>query len=482
MKNKVNSLNPNVLSQRYATPEMNRIWSEVGKIELERDLWISVLRAQKQLGMEAPKEVIESYEKGKQDIDLDLIKQIELRTKHDVKAKIEAFNIAAGNIEYIHRGMTSRDLTDNVEQLQIKKSMSLIFGKYVSVLRHLLDKAEEYKHIELTGRTHHQAAQTTLLGRRFAMWADELLLHLKEFERFIQSYPLRGIKGPVGTQFDMIQLLGSKEKALRLEKIIAGELGFNDTLDATAQVYPRSLDYKTVSHLAALSSACENFAKTMRLMAGYELVTEGFKKGQVGSSIMPHKMNTRSSERICAFAELLKMYTDGASRLMGDQWEEGDVSCSAVRRVILPDSFYTTDGLIETTLTVLNQMGAYPAVIDQELERYLPFLATTEILIIAYEHGLGREEAHNIIKKYALPEALKMREKGTSENKLIVRLAMDPVFKEAGISIEELSKVVEDKKHFIGNALEQIDEVRRKSKPLLDRYEEEAGYEPREIL
>jgi adenylosuccinate lyase len=461
---------------------MNRIWSEEGKVELERELWLSVLRAQERLGMDVPPGVIDRYQDAKERIDLEHIKKIELRTKHDVKAKIEAFNLAAGDIEYIHRGMTSRDLTDNVEQLQIKKSMRLVLGKYVSVLRHLLDKAEEYKHIELTGRTHHQAAQTTLLGRRFAMLADELLIHLEEFDRFFQAYPLRGIKGPVGTQFDMIQLLGSKEKAEKLEEIIANELGFSETLDATAQVYPRSLDYKLINHLSALSAPCENFAKTMRLMAGYELVTEGFVKGQVGSSIMPHKMNTRSSERICAFSELLKMYADGASRLSGDQWEEGDVSCSAVRRVILPDSFYSTDGLIETTLTVLNQMGAYPAVIEKELERYLPFLATTEILIKAYEHGLGREQAHGIIKKYALSEALNMREKGISENRLIERLSQDPVFKEAGISLEELEKIVSDKRHFIGNAVEQIEQVKRKCKPILEKYSSEAAYEPKDIL
>ena len=145
-------------------------------------------------------------------------------------------------------------------------------------------------------------------------------------------------------------------------------------------------------------------------MAGYELVTEGFRKGQVGSSVMPHKMNTRSTERICAFSELLKMYADGGSRLSGDQWEEGDVSCSALRRVLIPDSFYVTDGLLETTLTVLNQMGAYPAVISKEVDRYLPFLATTEILGVAVLHGMGREQSHSLIKKHAITEALKMRD------------------------------------------------------------------------
>ena len=376
-------MNPNILSQRYAKEKINNIFSELGKTRLERELWLSVLKGQQALGLDVPNNVIYAYEEALDDIDLDLIKDIEQRTKHDVKAKIEAYCLAAGGFEYIHLGMTSRDLTDNVEQVQIQRAMRVVHGKYVSVLRHLVGRADEYREVMLTARTHHQPAQPTLLGRRFAMWAEELYVHLVEFEQFIESYPFRGIKGAVGTQFDMVNLLGSSDKALEVEQHVAESFGFKNILDSTGQVYPRSLDYKLLAHLSALASACENFAKSMRLMAGYELMTEGFRKGQVGSSVMPHKMNTRSSERICAFSELLKMYVDGGSRLSGDQWEEGDVSCSAIRRVLIPDAFYASDGLLETTLTVLNQMGAYPAVISKEVDRYLPFLATTEILGLA---------------------------------------------------------------------------------------------------
>ncbi len=475
-------MNPNVLSKRYATDTLNKIFSEEGKVGFERDLWISVLSAQKKLGFSVPENVLSDYISARDDINLNHIHEIELLTKHDVKARIEAFNHAAGGHEYIHLGMTSRDLTENVEQLQVVKASWVIHGKYMSVLRHILDKAEDYKRIELTARTHHQPAQTTLLGRRFSMWAEELYLHLVEFESFINDLPLKGIKGAVGTQFDMVKLLGGEEKALELESVIANKLGFKLVLDSPGQVYPRSLDYKLLSHLAALASACENFAKTVRLMAGYELVTEGFRKGQVGSSVMPHKMNTRSTERICAFSELIKMYADGASRLAGDQWEEGDVSCSAVRRVIIPDAFYACDGLVETTLTVLNQMGAYPAIISKEVDRYLPFLATTEVLGLAVKNGIGREKAHSTIKKYAIAEALQMREEGAGENHLMSKLADEPIFHEAGITKELLNNLLLDKRHFIGNAERQIDAVVEKCKPLLEKYSTEAAYEPGDIL
>ncbi|MBD3172497.1 adenylosuccinate lyase [Candidatus Bathyarchaeota archaeon] len=475
-------MNQNILSKRYATPKMNKIFSEEEKTRLEREFWLNILKTQRDLGLDVPSEAIQGYEDAVDEIDLKQIEEIERRTKHDVKAKIESFCKNAGGYEYIHLGMTSRDLTDNIEQIQIREAMRLVFGKYVSVLRHMLDKAREYDRIVLTARTHHQAAQPTLLGKRFSMWAEELLIHLQEFKHFIEEYPMRGIKGAVGTQFDMATLLGSEEKAQELEKQVAKEYGFKNLLSSTGQVYPRSLDYKLLLHLSTLASACESFAKTIRLMAGYELVTEGFVKGQVGSSVMPHKMNTRSTERICAFSNLLKMYVDGGSRLSGDQWEEGDVSCSAIRRVLIPDAFYTTDGLLETNLTVLNQMGAYPEVISKEVERYLPFLATTEILSLAFKHGIGREQAHSIIKKHAVAEALRMKEEGAETNKLMEKLSQEPLFREAGLTESILKELLKDKRHFLGNAESQIDAVFEKANPLLKEYLKEASYEPGDIL
>lgn len=474
--------NINILSERYATASINGIFSERGKTIAERELWIAVMKAQRDLGVAIPAEEISKYEAAKDAVDLESIRSIERKTKHDVKAKIEAFVQAAGAAEHIHKGMTSRDLTDNVEQMQIRQAARIVFGKGVSILRHLAGRAREYRDIVLTARTHHQPAQPTLLGRRLAMWAEELLEHLKALERFIAGYPLRGLKGPVGTQFDLLVLLGSPEKVEELERRVARELGFATVLDAPGQVYPRSLDYELVSRLACLAAPCENFAKGMRLMSGYELVTEGFKDGQVGSSAMPHKMNTRSSERICGFAELLKMYADGASRLAGDQWEEGDVSCSVLRRVIVPDAFYAMDGLCETVLTVLNDMGAYPSVIRQETERYLPFLATTEMLMRAVKAGVGREAAHGVIKKHAVAEALRLRRTGDAGNRLVDLLAADPVFQSAGIGRDELRAVLADTAHFVGRARQQIDAVCSKADAFARTYPADAAYEPGGIL
>ena len=472
--------NPNILSERYATPEMNTIFSEEGKTLAERELWIAVMKAQRELGLNIPAEDIARYEAAKGIMNLERIEEIERRTRHDVKGKIEGFNEAAG-VEKgrVHQGMTSRDLTDNVEQMQILQASRLVFGKYTAVLRRLLERSDAYRNLVFTARTHHQPAQPTLLGRRFVMWGEELCDHLGRFEQFIATYPLRGIKGAVGTQEDMLTLLGSAEKVAALEKRIAEHLGFGATLLAPGQVYPRSMDYALLNRLAELSSAPTNYARNMRLMAGAELVTEGFKEGQVGSSAMPHKMNTRSSERICGFNDLLQMYASGGSRLSGHQWGEGDVSCSVVRRVLLPDAFYASDGLCETTLTVLKEMGAYPAVISAEVDRYLPFLATTQFLMCAVQHGVGREEAHAAIKKHAVDAALAARrgEKAT----LVDALAADQVFVEAGIGIDDLRGVLRDPRTYIGLADEQISTVFLKAKPLLDKYQHEAAYAPQPI-
>lgn len=475
--------NENILSLRYVGKLMNSLFSEMRKNVAERSFWLSVLRSQKEVGVDIPDVEIEKLKKAKTNVNLGRIKEIEKERRHDIKAKIEAFLEVSGAAEIIHKPLTSRDLTDNVEQSNIKAAAMTIFGKYVSVLRHFLDKAYEYRFIALAARTHHQPAQVTLLGRRFAMWAEELLFHLLSFEAFIRHYPLRGIKGPIGTQLDILTLLnGDEEKVQKFEKYVAKDLGFSEILDCPGQVYPRSLDYALLSHLALLASPCESFAKTMRLMAGLELVTEGFKEGQVGSTAMPHKQNTRTSERICGFSSLIKMYNGGASRISGDQWEEGDVSCSVVRRVIIPDAFFASDGLCEATLTVLNEMGAYPMIIEKELDRYLPFLATTEILNLAGRMGIGRETAHAVIKKHAVQAALDMKFHGAKGNYLTKNLAADPAFADKGVTYDMISELLVDHSLFIGNAYKQINAVVKKAQTLLERYPEEAKYEPEEIL
>ncbi|MBT0566880.1 adenylosuccinate lyase [Williamsia sp. CHRR-6] len=468
----------NVLASRYASADLVDLWSPRHKIVLERQLWIAVLRAQRDLGVDVPDGVIEDYERVVDEIDLASIANRERVTRHDVKARIEEFNALAGH-EHVHKGMTSRDLTENVEQLQILRSLQHVHSHGVAVAARLAQRAAEYSSVVMAGRSHNVAAQATTLGKRFASAAEEVVIALSRLAELIDRYPLRGIKGPMGTSQDMLDLLdGDAVKLSQLEAKVAEHLGFSRSLTSVGQVYPRSLDHDVLSALVQVAAGPSSLAHTIRLMAGHELVTEGFQPGQVGSSAMPHKMNTRSCERVNGLAVILRGYGSMAAELAGAQWNEGDVFCSVVRRVALPDAFFAIDGLMETFLTVLAEFGAYPAVIAKELDRYLPFLATTKVLIAAVRAGVGRETAHEAIKENAVAVALAMREQGR-EPDLIDRLAAD---ERLPLDRDALEAALADKHAFIGAAEQQVADVVAMVDELVARYPEAAAYAPAPIL
>ena len=469
---------PNVLATRYAGADLAAIWSPEHKIVLERQLWIAVLRAQRDLGIDVPDGVVEAYENVVEKVDLDSIAARERVTRHDVKARIEEFSALAGH-EHIHKGMTSRDLTENVEQLQIRQSLAMLRDRAVAALARLARLAAEHETTVMAGRSHNVAAQATTLGKRFATIADELLIAVERVEELLARYPLRGIKGPMGTAQDMLDLLdGDAERLADLERRVADHLGFERVLTSVGQVYPRSLDFDVLSAVVQLVAAPSNLATTIRLMAGLELVTEGFVEGQVGSSAMPHKMNTRSCERVNGLAVVTRGYLSMVGELAGDQWNEGDVSCSVVRRVALPDAFFAADGLFQTFLTVLDEFGAFPAVIQRELDRYLPFLATTKVLMAAVRRGVGREAGHEAIKQAAVGTALAMRQ-GQAENDVFDRLAAD---ERLGLSRADIDALVAEPIGFTGAAVAQTRAVVAAVEALVARHPAAAAYAPGAIL
>jgi adenylosuccinate lyase len=426
-----------------------------------------------------PDGVIEAYAAAVDDVDLASIAEREKANRHDVKARIEEFSARAGH-EHIHKGMTSRDLTENVEQLQVRASLELVRDRIVTTLARLAELAVEHDGTVMVGRSHNVPAQATTLGKRFASAAEELLLAYERVHDLLRRYPLRGIKGPVGTSADQLDLFdGDAAKVAELERRVAEHLGFARVLTSVGQVYPRSLDFDVIAALAQAAAAPSSLATTIRLMAGQELVTEGFKAGQVGSTAMPHKMNTRSCERVNGLAVIVRGYLSMVGELAGDQWNEGDVSCSVVRRVALPDAFFAIDGLFQTFLTVLHEFGAYPAVISRELDRYLPFLATTKVLVAAVRRGVGREAAHEAIKDHAVAVALAMREKGATENDLFDRLAGDS---RLGLSRAEIDALVVDRSAFVGAASAQVAAVAAQVAEIVAANPNAAAYRPDPIL
>jgi len=470
---------PNVLAARYASQNMQRLWSAEHKILLERQLWLAVLEAQQGLGVPVPDAALAAYRKVIDRIDLDSIEAREERTRHDVKARIEEFCELAG-FELIHRGMTSRDLTENVEQLQIKSALLSIRTQAIASLARLAELAARFAQTPIVGRSHNVPAQVTTLGKRFANAGEELLLALQALDQLIEQYPLRGLKGPVGTEQDQLDVLGGDfDKLAQLEQRVAEHLGFGRLLGSVGQVYPRSLDLQVVNTLRELASGPSSLAKSLRLMAGHELVSEGFRDGQVGSSAMPHKMNARSCERINGLTAVLGGHVNMLLALAGDQWNEGDVSCSVVRRVALPDAFFALDGLFETLLHVLGDFGAFAVSIEREVARYLPFLAVTKLLMAATRAGLGRERAHALIQKHAVEVAGDLRSGNAAGNDLIERLGADPALP---LSATQLSELLGSPLSLVGAAGPQVARFVTRVESWVARFPEAAQYVPGRLL
>ena len=437
---------PNVLADRYATKEMVAIFNPINKIIAERTFWITILKLQKKAGLPITDSDIASYEKVIDKVDLASIGKRELAVRHDVKARIEEFNHLAG-VEKIHIGMTSRDLTENIELIQIRDGLNLVRKRTLETLFLLEQKITKYEKTYIAGRSHNVPAQVTTLGKRFASCAQELIFALSSLEELISRLPLRGLKGPVGTGADQISALGSAKDLAKLEEQIAENFGFENTLTSVGQIYPRSIDFEVVSKLLQIAAAPSSFATTIRLMAGSKLASEGFKAGQVGSSAMPHKMNSRSSERINGMMVLLRGYTTMAADLAGDQWNEGDVSCSVVRRVVIADSFFVIDGLLHTFMTILNEFGIFEDEINKELKEQLPFLATTQILMACVKAGMGREIAHEVIKKHATTK---------SADQFFTSLANE---KDFPLTLAQLNDLIKDPADFAGDAVSQSKEI-----------------------
>jgi adenylosuccinate lyase len=383
-----------LIADRYASSQMRQIWSRESKVLKERELWITVMRAQAKLGLDISKDVLEDYERVKGQIDLSSIDRREAELKHDVKARIEEFNFLAGH-QSIHVGLTSRDVTENIEGWQIKQSLHLTLVSSNLLLQELIEKIERYADLPIVGRTHNVPAQLTTLGRRFASWSEEFLFALESLENLESRFPLKGIKGAIGTGSDLKSVVGSNWQSIE-DSVLEG-LGIDKALIAPSQIYPRSIDFQVISSLFQLASPLASIATNIRLMAGLGLVAEGKASNQVGSSAMPHKNNPRLSERVNALFIILKGYLTMASEISGNQWNEGDVSESVVRRIALPDAFYCIDAILRTAIKIVKELEVSKDNIAREVDLELEYLLSSKVLLLAFEKGVGREFAHKAI-------------------------------------------------------------------------------------
>ena len=463
-----------VLRDRYASAEMTAIWAAESKILLERKLWINVMKSQAKLGLSISPKVLADYERVLSVIDIKSIDSREKKLHHDVKARIEEFNSLAGH-EYIHLGMTSRDLTENIEMYQARKSLEIVKFKSIALLFVLGKLAEKYSDLAMVGRTHNVPAQVTTLGRRFSAWAEELLFAHSHLENLISRLPIRGIKGAIGNSSDMTELVG--DSVPDIDRELAKELGFNEVLESPTQIYPRSIDFEIVSTLLQIASAPETIAINIRLMSGFGLISESFQKGQTGSSAMPHKINPRLSERINSLTHVLRGCVTVISGITGQQWNEGDVSCSAARRVALPDSFYTIDAILDTAISVLKSLVIHEDEISKELERFLPEMMSSRILMLATKEGMGREEAHRLIKGHVFDSQAEYKETGIST--FITRVKADKNLK---LTVNSLDDLMAEPLGLTGMSHQQIKKIQSRITDLAKSLPEIADYQPAEIL
>jgi len=426
---------------------MQSIWSAETKVLKERELWIAVMRAQAKLGIDISSEVIAAYESIKTEIDLGSIERREAELKHDVKARIEEFNALAGH-QRIHLGLTSRDVTENIEAWQIKTSLELTLSSSAQLLEELAKKIENYSDLAIVGRTHNVPAQLTTLGRRFASWSEEFLIALENLDTFYTNYRIKGIKGAIGTGSDLKAL--HSDDWLEVERAVTDELGIEKTLIAPSQIYPRSLDFQVIASLYQLAAPIASIATNIRLMAGLSLLSEGKASGQVGSSAMPHKDNPRLSERVGGLFILLKGYLTMVSEISGNQWNEGDVSESVVRRVALADSFYSIDAILRSMKKILSELQVNESAISRELDIELEYLLSSKVLLKAVEKGIGRESAHSLILKSATES------RSSASGAFFELLAKN---KELGLSLSELEALKSNSGEHLGDASKQAQQV-----------------------
>lgn len=462
---------PDVLATRYASSGIKEFWGPHRKTELLRSLWLEVMRGQRDLGLIFPHGAIESYEGVQGIIDLGRIDQLDLELRHDVMAQLRAFNELAAQ-ECAHEGLTSRDETDNTEQSQIRQSLVYEQDKSAAVLARMARLARQYATLDIAGRSHLAPGQTTTFGKRIATTARELLLALQGLEEFLARYPLRGIKGAMGTQQDMLDMFGrDPAKVQALDERIREHFGFDALLDSVGQVYPRTLDLEVLDILVRIASACNNFALTVRFMAGLGLAHEGRKKSQKGSSAMPHKKNARTSERIWGLRAVLCGFRTMIEGVSGMQFFEGDVSCSVPRRVAFPGAFFAFDGMYEAMLTVLDEMELFPKLIERELAFFQPFLSTTSFLMAAVAADTGRETAYDIIQRHAMEAAAEIEQGG--ENTLAARLAEDVSFP---LDLQTIERIVAHADH--GLAAQHVESVCSDIDAYVARHPSMAGYNP----
>lgn len=450
---KVETSYSNPLVDRYASRSMSELFSDRRRIATWRSLWIALAEVEKELGLPITDEQIADMRAHRDDIDFARAADYERRFRHDVMAHIHAFGDAAPSARpIIHLGATSCYVTDNADLVLMREGLELIAGGLVRVLRHLAKFARAHRDLPTLGFTHFQPAQLTTVGKRACLWIQDFLLDLDEVEYRVSRLRLRGAKGTTGTQASFLSLFqGDHEKVRQIDRLLAGKMGFADTMPVTGQTYTRKIDSQILDLLSGIAQSAHKFATDVRLLAHRKEVEEPFESEQIGSSAMAYKRNPMRCERICGLARFVMSLASNAAQTAAVQWFERTLDDSANRRLTIPQAFLATDAVLGLAANVTSGFVVHRRVIASAVAAELPFMATEEILMAGVQAGKDRQDIHERIRRHSILAAETVKRDG-KPNDLIDRLKDDPHFH--GIDLD----LALDPRRFVGRAPEQVDE------------------------
>lgn len=427
------------LNSRYASPEMQYIFSPDRKFTTWRKLWVALAESEMELGLPITREQVDELKAHVDDIDYDAARRHEERVRHDVMAHVHAYGDVCPNARgIIHLGATSCYVTDNADILMLRDALKLVREKVVEVLRRLRRFAWEYKGLPALGYTHLQPAQLTTVGKRACLWMQDLTMDLEEIDFALKSLKLLGNRGATGTQVSFMELFdGDGLKVDELEKKIAHKMGMDAVFAVSGQTYPRKLDSRVLDALAGVAQSAYKFAQDLRLLQSFREVEEPFEKNQIGSSAMAYKRNPMRSERICALSRHVMALTQDAFNTAATQWFERTLDDSANRRLSLPEAFLATDAVLELYANIASGMVVYPKMIARRVNENLPFMATEDIMMEAVRLGCDRQIIHERLRVHSQEAATRMKRDGL-ESDLLERIANDPAFPMSHAQLTEL--------------------------------------------
>ena len=461
------------LSERYASKEMQYIFSPDKKFRTWRKLWIALAETEKELGLDITEEQIEELKAHADDINYDVAKERERLVRHDVMSHVYAYGVQCPKAKgIIHLGATSCYVGDNTDIIVMTEALKLVKKKLVNVLAELAKFADEYKNQPTLAFTHFQPAQPTTVGKRATLWMQEFCLDLEDLDYVLGSMKLLGSKGTTGTQASFLELFdGDQETIDKIDPMIAKKMGFKECYPVSGQTYSRKVDTRVINVLAGIAASAHKFSNDIRLLQHLKEVEEPFEKTQIGSSAMAYKRNPMRSERIASLSRYVMVDALNPAITSATQWFERTLDDSANKRLSVPEGFLAIDGILDLCLNVVDGLVVYPKVIEKHMMAELPFMATENIMMDAVKAGGDRQELHERIRVLSMEAGKHVKEEG-KENNLLELIAADPAF---NMTLEELQKSMEPSR-YVGRAPRQVDNfLKNVVNPILEENKELLG-------